>query len=107
MKYECNITVGDYICLEGDVNHENPVNVDGVSYDEFCVDGDWMDEFEPIPITQKILDNNNLEEPQPLEDALCAIGLIDFKKTGIKYVHQLQQAFRLIGSLDIAKNFKL
>ena len=58
--------IGDWVCFDGDTEYTNPVQIDGISTEEACVDGDWYDVWEPIPLTLEILEKNGfcLEEEE-------------------------------------------
>lgn len=111
-----DLMIGDWVCFDGDTEHTNPVQIDGISTEEACVDGDWYDVWEPIPITAEILEKNF-----PMQNPLTKskwVKWCDFEdKNGFyfeidtpdnqcdgpilnmdfKYVHQLQHALNLLG----------
>ena len=113
-----DLMIGDWVCFDGDENHECPVQIDGISKEEAGVDGDWFDIWEPIPLTPEILEKNVthcIEReymnffPIGNKDAATIIVykrkskqfvLLDKSLTEvceIKYVHELQHALKLCG----------
>lgn len=52
------LMLGDWVCYDGDTMHECHVQIDGISNEEAGVEGDWYDEWEPIPLTPEILEKN-------------------------------------------------
>lgn len=111
-----DLMIGDWVCFDGDTEHTNPVQIDGISTEEACVDGDWYDVWEPIPLTAEILEENGWEsyshENTPIWGMiqgfeivlawmsyywqLCVDGTI-YRQIQIKHVHELQHALKLCG----------
>ena len=117
------LMIGDWVCWEGDVNLEDPVMIDGVGTYMAGVDGDWMDEWLPIPLTMDVLTNKNgyfkecLEDTQWLTNDYYNISITDdhnqiisdnkwlvvvkrhnelLFRGEITYVHELQHIYNLL-----------
>lgn len=112
-----DLMIGNWVCFDGDTEHTNPVQIDGISTEEACVDGDWYDVWKPIPLTTEILEKNfPMQNPQ-IESKWVKWWNFNDAKNGFyfeidtpnnkcdgpilnmdfKYVHQLQQALKLCG----------
>lgn len=91
-----------------------------------CLQKDGFLEYEPIPLTEEILEKNGFqsssdgksiayfsEEDEPLFTISIRQGgywiPISWYGKGLilKYVHELQQALRLCGLTELADNFKV
>lgn len=106
-----DLMIGDWVCFDGDTEHTNPVQIDGISTEKACVDGDWYDIWEPIPITAEILEKNGWrkndifmifnEDPNTELSWTNRCGACLYKNgyhiCDCDYVHQLQHALRLVG----------
>lgn len=111
-----DLMIGDWVCFDGDTEHTNPVQIDGISTEEACVDGDWFDVWEPIPLTKEILEKNGWEDIdggrglfKEDKDYLLELSVFTDGKVWrtingaeyiifeIKWVHQLQHAIKLVG----------
>ena len=73
---------------------------DGLSV---LIQGVWCKEFEPIPLTQEIMEKNSWirTEHNTLlafnSEENCYCSLLGFNKFVVKYVHQLQILLNLMG----------
>lgn len=56
-----DLMIGDWVCYDGDENHECPVRIDAINTEEAGVEGDYNDIWEPIPLTAEMLDKNGFE----------------------------------------------
>lgn len=108
-----DLMIGDWVCFDGDTEHENPVQIDGISTEEACVDGDWYDIWEPIPITVEILEKNGFVKELDSDGIHYRFTLIKgcsqfsllyarcvfqwLCPIDFKYVHQLQHALKVVG----------
>ena len=113
---------GDIVSLFG-----NACKIDGLSISEgtLRIEGDTvhyyadMQEIEPVPLTEEILEKNGFELNVLHKKGVCKIELLigfPFYVTikGGSYtfpaptsVHELQNTLRLCGLNDIADNFKI
>lgn len=114
------LMIGDYICLDGDVNYDNPIRIQQIGYqgeNDIIADSDvfGVEDIIPIPLTEDILVKNGYKSTQGLDfywlddKKHCCIKNYDGKrlfcyKQGIndvwlvvKYVHTLQHLLRLCG----------
>lgn len=108
-----DLMVGDYICLDGDVNYDNPIRIQQIGYQgesDIIADSDvfGVEDIIPIPLTEYILVKNGFKHSMPHNDwtnADCNFYLYEggngyrIQNTDIKldYVHQLQHLLRLCG----------
>lgn len=61
MKAE-DLMIGDWVCYDGDENHECPVRIDAINTEEAGVEGDYYDVWEPILLTPEILEKNGFKK---------------------------------------------
>ena len=119
------LMIGDWVCYDGDENHECPVRIDAINTEDAGVEGDYYDVWEPIPLTPEILKKNRFKYYEPYDpeiktegyksndnrihirrektsesDWFCIIytkGMMEELMLGISYVHELQHALKLCG----------
>ena len=111
------LMIGDYICLDGDINYDNPIRIQQIGYqgeNEIVADSDvfGVEDIIPIPLTEEILAKNGFKkESQTIDGDYCKYTLPGFALNwcdtdGFWYqngditpnhVHTLQHLLRLAG----------
>lgn len=116
------LMIGDYICLDGDVNYDNPIRIQQIGYqgeNDIVADSDvfGVEDIIPIPLTEEILVKNGFEDVTEEGDRIRLLGTFDendnltfvnlypatigygtdIPQLKVYYVHQLQHLLRLAG----------
>lgn len=125
MKFE-DVMVGDWVRIKN-------FRYLQLELDQFYAQGchlfkgdiiDYFETFEPIPLTQEIIDNNRTIFERPHGSILgiqlnpdnrddhslyfyAMLGDEEHMRIRVKYVHELQHALRVAGFKDLADNFKI
>lgn len=121
------LMVGDWVCFDGDKDYSYPVKIDGLTVSKEGVDagveGDWYSQWQPIPLTEDILEANGFVydaiNKRWDKDNLPFTGIKSYGTNfpfmvalsgyiiELHFVHELQHALRLCGLTDLVDNFKI